>query len=210
MHDDFYQMYLEEIKEMAPCTKAEQEELLRAAAAGNGEARERLIEGSLKEALACAREFDGRGVLLTDLVQESNVALILAVQEYIDRGEQGEFDVFVRERMKTALDLAVKEQLGAEQTKEELAARANVLQTVSQVLSKELEREATLAELAAKMKMTEYQVREIMKMALDAMNLNTEGLEAMAREEGVGIINASSSEEETGGETWEEAARGDR
>ena len=30
MHDDFYQMYLEEMKEMKPCTKEEKERLLAA------------------------------------------------------------------------------------------------------------------------------------------------------------------------------------
>ena len=49
-----------------------------------------------------------------------------------------------------------------------MAARVNVLQTVSQVLAKELGREAALEELSAKMKMTEDEVRDIMKLALDA------------------------------------------
>ena len=56
-----------------------------------------------------------------------------------------------------------------------MAARVNVLQTVSQVLSKELGREATLEELSAKMKMSEDEVRDIMKLALDALTVNGEG-----------------------------------
>ena len=40
-----------------------------------------------------------------------------------------------------------------------MAARVNVLQTVSQVMAKELGREATVTELAEKMKMTEDEVK---------------------------------------------------
>ena len=43
------------------------------------------------------------------------------------------------------------------------------------VLAKELGREATLEELSAKMKMSEDEVRDIMKLALDALTVNGEG-----------------------------------
>lgn len=198
MHDDFYQMYLEEVKEIPACTREEQEELLRAAKLGEEAAKKRLIEGCLRVALDCAGEFDGQGVLLTDLVQESNMALILAVQEAIDCGLETGFNRFARERLCSALTSAVEEQKRSEETKEELTARANVLETVAQALAQELGREATLSELAEKMKMSEYQVREIMRMALDAMSLNTEGLEEMAEasERGVAMIEALTASEE--------------
>ena len=59
--------------------------------------------------------------------------------------------------------------------KENVAARVNVLQTVSQMMAKELGREATVAELAEKMKMTEDEIRDIMKQALDALTVSGEG-----------------------------------
>ena len=45
----------------------------------------------------------------------------------------------------------------------------------AQVMAKELGREATVAELAEKMKMTEDEVKDIMKLALDAITVNGEG-----------------------------------
>lgn len=56
---------------------------------------------------------------------------------------------------------------------ENVAARVNVLQEVSRVMAKELGREATVEELAAKMKMTEDEIRDIMKVTLDAVNVGT-------------------------------------
>lgn len=197
MHDDFYQMYLEEMKAITPCTQEENTQLLNDAAAGNEGAKKRLIEGNLEAALKYAKEYDGKGVLLTDLVAEANMALTMAVTEFLTDAGDGDFEGFLAVRMKAALDLAVEEQQSAKQTGEELAARVNVLQTVSQMLAKELGREATVEELADKMKMTAGEVKDIMKMAMDAMSINAENadLEDLADVEGIEITGAEDGEE---------------
>ena len=187
MHDDFYQMYLEEMGTIAPCTKEEQIRLFEEAGKGREEAKKRLVEGNLRAALEYAKEYDGKGVLLTDLVQEANMALVMALEEYIKMEKQPEFDSFLGERIREALTLAVEEQESADRTGEELAARVNVLSQVSQLLAKELGREATVEELAEKMKMTVDEIQGIMKMAMDAISANTEDmdLEALAGVEGI-------------------------
>lgn len=174
MHDDFYQMYLEEMKTISPCTKEEQERLLEEAAKGVESAKKRLVEGNLRAALEYALGYDGKGVLLTDLVQEANMALVIALEEYMEEYKNTEnrqsFDSYFPGKIREALDAAVAEQESAARTGEELTARANVLTQVSQLLAKELGREATVEELAEKMKMTEDEIRAIMKMAMDAMS----------------------------------------
>lgn len=190
MHDDFYQMYLEELEYMKPLTGEEEEALLEAAQKGSKEAKNRLVEGHLKTALACAREFEGQGVLLTDLVQESNMALVLAVEEYKKEESSLEFEAFIKERMEDALRLSVEEEKDADQTGEELAARVNVLLQISQGLAKELGREPDVSELAEKMKMTVEEINSIMKMGMDAMSMNAENgdLEELAQAEGLQIM----------------------
>jgi RNA polymerase primary sigma factor len=190
MQDDFYQMYLEEMEDISPCTKEETEILLKEIKEGNKEAKKRLVEGNLKTALSYAKEFDGKGVLLTDLVQEANMAFMMAVDRYDGSPIKDEFDRFAGDLMNEFLLEAVQEEVSAEQTGEELAARVNVLQTVSSVLAKELGREATIEELADKMKMTVEEIHGIMKIALDAMSINTEDmdLEALEGAEGFDFI----------------------
>jgi RNA polymerase primary sigma factor len=190
MHDDFYQMYLEEMKKIVPCTLEEQEQLLKEVAMGKEEARKRLIEGNLQVALEYAKEYDGKGVLLTDLVQEANMALTMAIDEYRAFEDGPEFDSFASQKVRKALEEAVKKQQFANQTGEELTARVNVLQKVSQVLSKELGREATVEELAEKMKMSVDEIKEIMKMTMEAMSMNAENtdLETLAGAEGMELI----------------------
>ena len=101
MHDDFYQMYLEEMKAITPCTQEENTQLLNDAAAGNEGAKKRLIEGNLEAALTCAKAYDGKGVLLTDLVAEANMALTMAVTEFLTNPGDGDFEGFLTARMKS-------------------------------------------------------------------------------------------------------------
>lgn len=118
------------------------------------------------------REYGDSELPLSDLVQEANTALMLAAIEY-DGSEP--WNELMTRRVKESVELALEEQRTENQIEETMAARVNVLQTVSQVLSKELGREATLEELSAKMKMSEDEVRDIMKLALDALTVNGEG-----------------------------------
>lgn len=197
MHDDFYQMYLKEMEEIEPCSGEEQKDLIQKMKDGNESAKSRLVEGNLRIALEYAKEYDKKGVLLTDLVQEANMALIIAVDAYIGLEEMIDFDSYVGDRIRKALDEVIEEEKFAEQTEEELAARANVLQTVSQMLAKELGREPTIEELAAKMKMNVDEIQGIMKMAIDAMSMNAENmdLDVLSEAEGIEFIETQDEEE---------------
>lgn len=195
MHDNFYQMYLDEMGEIAPCTGDEQLKLISDLRGGNQEAKKRLVEGNLRTALEYAREYDGKGVLLTDLVQEANMALLMAVEEYAKAGGETGFDSYVSQRIKKALELAVEEEQSADRTGEELAARVNVLSQISQTLAAELGREATVEELADKMKMSVEEIQGIMKMAMDAVSLNAENADLEALSE-VSDLEITESDEE--------------
>ena len=59
---------------------------------------------------------------------------------------------------------------------EEMAARVNVLKDISAGMARELGREATVTELAERMKMTEEEIRDIMKLTLDAMSVSGEAM----------------------------------
>ncbi|MDO4267334.1 MAG: sigma-70 domain-containing protein [Eubacteriales bacterium] len=183
MHDDVYQMYLEEIKAIKPCTAGEEKELLERLRQGDESARTRLLEGTLQYITELARDYGGRGLPLGDLVQEANMALMTAVAQAAAEdsseprsGDAGDgltvFRALVRARVEEALEAALEGQKLSEQVSGELLARVNVLQEVSRRMAEELGREATVEELARKMKMTEDEIRDIMKLTLDAMSVS--------------------------------------
>ncbi|MGP8312227.1 sigma-70 domain-containing protein [Enterocloster aldenensis] len=172
MAENFYEMYLEEMGSITPLTEQEKKVLLNETARGDAGARSRLVEGSLKHVLNLVSGYEGRELPMSDIVQEANTALMLAAIEY-DGSEA--WDGLVERRVREAVELALEEQKAEAEMEETMAARVNVLQTVSQMMAKELGREATLQELAAKMKMTEDEIKDIMKLALDALTVNGEG-----------------------------------
>ena len=172
MAQDFYEMYLEEMGQIAPMSAEEEARILERTAAGEVQARKRLVEGNLQKVLSIAKEYEGSRLPMADIVQEANTALMLAAVEY-DASE--EWEGLLERRVKEGVELALKEQKAEHEIEENMAARVNVLQTVSQMLAAELGREASVEELAAKMKMTEDEIKDIMKLALNAITVNGEG-----------------------------------
>lgn len=173
MHDDSYQVYLDEISRMHACTEAEAQKLLAAVRLKEAGAREQLLEGMLRYVVELAGEYKNQGMLMADLVQEANLALLMAVDEY----ETGSFHELVRQRAAALMEAALGEQKQQKEVQEELLARINVLQKVSKVLAEELDREPTVGELAEKMKMTEDEIRMIMKETLNAMSVSPDAEE---------------------------------
>ena len=174
MHDDFYQMYLEELEALTEVGAEEEKNLLARLSGGDGDAGKRLIEGNLKKVLALAKEYDGKGLPMNDLVQEANMALTALVMELGDgESPEMEFEELLEKRVRESLQAAVDEQQRESEIEENVTARVNVLQEVSRVMAGELGREATVDELAQKMKMTADEIRYIMKITLDAVHVET-------------------------------------
>ncbi len=105
---------------------------------------------------------------MSDLVQEANLALTMAVSGYAG----GDFLAAAKEQITAALEAALREQKAERELGEDMAARVNVLQEVSRVMAEELGREATVEELAARMQMTAEDIKKIMKLAVDALSVD--------------------------------------
>ena len=116
--------------------------------------------------LEMVQEYLNKGVQAGDLVQEANMALVMAVAEY----REGSFEDFVRARVREALLAEVEEQSKEQETARKMLDCVNKLKDVSQEMAEELGREATVEELAQRMELTKDEVKEIMKLTLDAMS----------------------------------------
>ena len=166
--EDIYQVYMEELAVIPPCTEEENRELLKRVKAGDREAKNRLVEGNLKKALFFIQDYLNRGVPMADLIQEASMELM----ELADEGFQEGFEKLLESRIQVRMEEVIREQKAEMDLEEEMLARVNVLQEVSKRMAEELGREASLKELAERMKMTEEDVREIMKMTMDALKLS--------------------------------------
>ena len=166
--EDIYRVYMEEIAAIPPCSEAENEKLLGEIRNGNKAARERLIEGNLKNALFFVQDYINKGVPMADLIQEASMELMMLA----DEGFEGSFEKLLESRIRVRMEEIINDQKKEADIEEEMMARVNVLQEVSKSMAEELGREAKLSELAERMKMTEDEVREIMKVTMDALSMS--------------------------------------
>ena len=166
--EDIYRVYMEEIAAIPPCSEAENEKLLGEIRNGNRAARERLIEGNLKNALFFVQDYINKGVPMADLIQEASMELMMLA----DEGFEGSFEKLLESRIRVRMEEIINDQKKEADIEEEMLARVKVLQEVSKSMAEELGREAKLSELAERMKMTEDEVREIMKVTMDALSMS--------------------------------------
>ena len=166
--EDIYRVYMEEIAAIPPCSEEENEKLLGESRSGNKAARERLIEGNLKNALFFVQDYINKGVPMADLIQEASMELMMLA----DEGFEGSFEKLLESRIRVRMEEIINDQKKETDIEEEMLARVNVLQEVSKSMAEELGREAKLSELAERMKMTEDEVREIMKVTMDALSMS--------------------------------------
>ena len=166
--EDIYRVYMEDIAAIPPCSEAENAKLLGEIRNGNKAARERLIEGNLKNALFFVQDYINKGVPMADLIQEASMELMMLA----DEGFEGSFEKLLESRIRVRMEEIINDQKKEADIEEEMLARVNVLQEVSKSMAEELGREAKLSELAERMKMTEDEVREIMKVTMDALSMS--------------------------------------
>ena len=147
----------------------EQEEMLvRKLINGDENARNLLIEANLAYATALAKEYTGRGLLLSDLIQECNIGLMMAVNEYEPR-MHGRFRQYKEKVIRKYVEDVMAEYNQSTRSAMKMATRVNELNDLATAFAKEYEREAKPSELAERMGISEEEVRELMKVSLDAI-----------------------------------------
>lgn len=166
----YFKMYLEDLKGVVPCGADEAAMLAERLLTGDETALTRLTEGHLHLVLEIARRHSGRGVLMGDLVQEGNMALMLALDEMAAGTSflAGGIREFLTARVETAMKALVSEQGDHEKAGEKMAREANRLLAATAELEEELSREATLTELSRRVNLPEDKVKELIRISLNA------------------------------------------
>ena len=85
--DDALHTYLKEIRKIPLLSREEEAKIAREMANGDKKAREKLINSNLRFVIKIAKKYQGRGLPLEDLVNEGNIGLIKAVENFdVNRG----------------------------------------------------------------------------------------------------------------------------
>ena len=163
-------LYLQESAGAAVLDPEEIRELLALMSDGQEEARNRLVEGRLFLASELAGEYRNRGLPYSDLIQESNLGLLLAVSAYRPE-ENGDFDSYLEKEIRLRIEEALQDYNDSGRSSAKMAGQINRLNEISGAFAREKGREARVDELAERMGIPEEEVRILMKASLDAVNL---------------------------------------
>ncbi len=170
--EDPVRMYLKEIGKVPLLSNEEEMNLAKRMAQGEEEAKRRLAEANLRLVVSIAKRYVGRGMTFLDLIQEGNLGLIKAVEKF-DYQKGFKFSTYATWWIRQAITRAIADQARTIRIPVHMVETINKLIRTSRRLLQELGREPSAEEIAAEMELPVERVREIMKIALEPVSLET-------------------------------------
>lgn len=170
--EDPVRMYLKEIGKVPLLTAEEEVELARRMEEGDAEAKKKLAEANLRLVVSIAKRYVGRGMLFLDLIQEGNLGLIKAVEKF-DYKKGYKFSTYATWWIRQAITRAIADQARTIRIPVHMVETINKFVRVQRQLLQELGREPYPEEIAKQMNMPVERVREIQKISLEPVSLET-------------------------------------
>lgn len=154
--------YLHEIGKVPLLTADEEAELARKIKAGDEAALEKLTNANLRFVVSVAKQYQNQGITLSDLINEGNVGLIKAARRF-DETRGFKFISFAVWWIRQAILQAIAEQSRIVRLPmNKVGTISKITKTIS-ILEQELQREPRISEIAAKLDLTESEVKDSLK-----------------------------------------------
>ena len=170
--EDPVRMYLKEIGKVPLLSAEEEVELAKQMEEGDMAAKKKLAEANLRLVVSIAKRYVGRGMLFLDLIQEGNLGLIKAVEKF-DYKKGYKFSTYATWWIRQAITRAIADQARTIRIPVHMVETINKFVRVQRQLLQELGREPYPEEIAVQMGMPVERVREIQKISLEPVSLET-------------------------------------
>ena len=172
--NDPVKMYLKQIGCYKLLSPQEEIELAKRIQQGDKRAKDQLTQANLRLVVSIAKRYVGRGMLFLDLIQEGNLGLIKAVEKF-DYTRGYKFSTYATWWIKQAITRAIADQARTIRIPVHMVETINKITRIQRQLVQEKGREPTPEEIAEKLdgRITPETVREIQKIALDPVSLET-------------------------------------
>ena len=169
--DTAIKLYLREIGQVKLLTPQEEIVLAARIKKGDKKAREQMIKANLRLVVKIARDYEGIGLPLLDLISEGNIGLMKAVERF-DPKKGGKLSTYGSWWIKQSIKRALANQSKTIRLPVHLVDKISKMRRVAMKLQEELGREATDEELADELDMTAARVRQMRMAAIRPASLD--------------------------------------
>jgi RNA polymerase primary sigma factor len=153
------------------CDLTQQRALMRVVQTGQ-RAKSELIQANLRLVVSIAKRYSGRGMLFLDLIQEGNLGLMRAVDKF-DHTKGFKFSTYATWWIRQAITRSIADQARTIRIPVHMVESMNRVLRMQRQMHQELEREPTLDELAERCGLHPDRVREILRISLDPLSLDS-------------------------------------
>ena len=167
-----YQLYLREIGQVKLLTPAEELALAKRVKRGDKAAREHMIKANLRLVVKIAREYEGLGLPLLDLINEGNIGLMKAVDRF-DTKRGAKFSTYASLWIKQAIRRALTNLSKTIRLPVHVMDKLTRIRKSEAKLAEALDREPTDEEVAADMDVDVRRVRRYRDAARAPVSLDT-------------------------------------
>jgi RNA polymerase primary sigma factor len=154
-----------------PIDPAEHRRLMRIVQTGQ-RAKSELIQANLRLVVSIAKRYSGRGMLFLDLIQEGNLGLMRAVDKF-DHTKGFKFSTYATWWIRQAITRSIADQARTIRIPVHMVESMNRVLRMQRQMHQELEREPTLDELAERCGLHPDRIREILRISLDPLSLDS-------------------------------------
>jgi len=158
--DTAYQLYLKEIGQTALLTIEEENALAARIKRGDKAARERMIKANLRLVVKIARDYEGYGVPLLDLISEGNIGLMKGVERF-DPTKGAKLSTYSAWWIKQAIKRALANQGKTIRLPVHVVDKLFHIRRAEARLQEAFGREATDDEIAGELDTTAEKIREL-------------------------------------------------
>jgi RNA polymerase primary sigma factor len=169
--DTAIKLYLREIGQVKLLTPQEEIVLAARIKKGDKKAREQMIKANLRLVVKIARDYEGIGLPLLDLISEGNIGLMKAVERF-DPKKGGKLSTYGSWWIKQSIKRALANQSKTIRLPVHLVDKISKMRRVAMKLQEELGREATDEELADELDMTAARIRLMRQAAIRPASLD--------------------------------------